>query len=228
MFDIRGIENLMVEEMRKVMMKDKLLNMEMGPAWKKINFFKTGAYLASPHPVAFYVAGGVKRDLAREVEIVLNQAGWLFAHAYVKSGSYNEWKEYFDSYSPWFYITRHDGSVYTLCYIPERLLDKVDNGTLTIDEANEMIDEIVDYFDRNPDDFKLAYKDVVLLTNEVDLINITLNVYNIRSYKDYDKAEIDLYNELYHDETVERLYFERVLPYIKERLKIEVVSETSV
>jgi len=210
------------------MMKDKLLNYEMGPAWKKINFFKTGAYLASSHPVAFYVSGGVKRDLAREVEIVLNQAGWLFAHAYVKSGSYDEWREYFNSDSPWFYITARDASVYTLCYIPRRLLEKVYNETLTIEEANEMLFEIVDYFDRNPEDFKLAYKDVVLLTDDIQLVNVTLNVYNIRSYKDYDKAEIDLYNELYHDETIEKLYFERVLPYIKERLKIEVVSETNV
>jgi len=223
MFNVKGIEHLLIEDMKKAILTGKSLNLELGPENKKINFWKTGAYLISPHPVAFY-CDSIARDLERELEIVLNQAGWLFAHAYTRSSSYDEWREDLFTNSPWFYITKPDASVYTLCYIPAKLVDKAFNTTLTKEEANELINTIIDYFDKNPSDFKFAYKDLFYLADNLQLIDVTLNVYNIRAYSDYDKAEIDLYNELRHDETIEKLYFEEVLPEIRKQIEVKTYA----
>jgi len=218
MFNIKGIEHLLIEDMKKVVLNDTNLNVELGDEDRKINFWKTGAYLASTRPVAFYTAG-VRRDVQRELDIILNQAGWLFSHAYIHAPNYEYWKEFFNSKSSWFYFTARDGSVYTLCYLPEELWDKAWNGTLTEEEANKLIYDILDYFNQNPTDFKFTYNNLLFITGEGYFGDVSLTTYNIKSYSDYDKAEIDIYNSLQHDETIEKLYFEEVLPEIKRQIE---------
>jgi len=177
----------------------------------------SNAWLVYPYPFALYYEDLRMGSPERELELLYKVSGWLLGHYFLKSPSFDDYTRFTDTEAP-MHLFIND-KVVTYPYLSQNAFEKLKNKQITMHDALELYINAIDYFRNNPHDFKFTQNDVIYLTPKHSFICDTFNVYNIKSLKDYDKVEIDIYNSLNHSEDIEEIYFEEIYPEIEETIK---------